>query len=47
MIDMAADVPPFEQSLKFNEMGFDLVCVSGIKAIRGPQSAGILMGKKS
>ena len=27
-------------------MGFDLVCVSGGKAIRGPQSAGILMGRK-
>ncbi|MFA5244704.1 MAG: selenocysteine synthase, partial [Pedobacter sp.] len=27
-------------------MGYDLVCVSGGKAIRGPQSAGILMGRK-
>jgi L-seryl-tRNA(Ser) seleniumtransferase len=27
-------------------MGFDLVCISGGKAMRGPQSAGILMGKK-
>ena len=27
-------------------MGFDLVCVSGGKGIRGPQSAGILMGRK-
>lgn len=27
-------------------MGFDLVCISGGKAICGPQSAGILMGKK-
>jgi L-seryl-tRNA(Ser) seleniumtransferase len=27
-------------------MGFDLVCVSGGKAIRGPQSAGILMGRR-
>jgi L-seryl-tRNA(Ser) seleniumtransferase len=46
MIDMAADVPPVENLWKFNEMGFDLVCVSGGKDIRGPQSAGILMGKK-
>ncbi len=46
MIDMAADVPPVSNLWKFNEMGFDLVCVSGGKAIRGPQSAGILMGKK-
>ncbi len=27
-------------------MGFDFVVISGGKAIRGPQSAGILMGKK-
>ncbi len=46
MIDMAADVPPKENLWKFNDMGFDLVCVSGGKDIRGPQSAGILMGKK-
>lgn len=47
MIDMAADVPPVSNLWKFNEMGFDLVCVSGGKAIRGPQSAGLLMGKKN
>ncbi len=46
MIDMAADATPVENMWKFNEMGFDLVCVSGGKGIRGPQSAGILMGKK-
>jgi L-seryl-tRNA(Ser) seleniumtransferase len=47
MIDMAADVPPVENLWKFNDMGFDLVCVSGGKAMRGPQSAGLLMGKKN
>lgn len=46
MIDMAADATPVENMWKFNEMGFDLVCVSGGKGIRGPQSTGILMGKK-
>jgi L-seryl-tRNA(Ser) seleniumtransferase len=46
MIDMAADLPPMENLWKFNDMGFDLVCVSGGKGLRGPQSAGILMGKK-
>jgi L-seryl-tRNA(Ser) seleniumtransferase len=46
MIDIAADVPPVENLWKFHDMGFDLVCVSGGKAMRGPQSAGILMGKK-
>jgi len=46
MIDMAADVPPVDNLWKFNDMGFDLVCISGGKDLRGPQSAGILMGKK-
>jgi uncharacterized pyridoxal phosphate-dependent enzyme len=46
MIDMAADVPPVENLWKYNDMGFDLVCISGGKAMCGPQSAGILMGKK-
>lgn len=46
MIDIAADVPPVENLWRFNDIGFDLVCISGGKAIRGPQSAGILMGKK-
>lgn len=46
MIDMAADVPPVSNLWKYNDMGFDLVCISGGKGIRGPQSAGILMGRK-
>ena len=46
MIDMAADATPVENLWKYNDMGFDLVCVSGGKGLRGPQSAGILMGKK-
>lgn len=46
MIDLAADVPPVENLWKYNDMGFDLVCISGGKAICGPQSTGILMGKK-
>lgn len=46
MIDMAADVPPVSNLWKYNDLGFDLVCISGGKAMCGPQSAGILMGKK-
>jgi len=46
MNDIAADVPPVENLWKYNTMGFDLVCISGGKAMCGPQSAGILMGKK-
>ena len=45
-LDMAADVPPVENLWKYNDMGFSFVVISGGKAIRGPQSAGILMGKK-
>lgn len=45
-IDIAADVPPVENLWKFNDMGFHFVVISGGKAMRGPQSAGILMGKK-
>jgi uncharacterized pyridoxal phosphate-dependent enzyme len=46
MIDIAADVPPVSNLWKFHDMGFDLVCISGGKAMRGPQSAGLLMGRK-
>jgi uncharacterized pyridoxal phosphate-dependent enzyme len=46
MIDMAADLPPKENLWKFHDMGFDLVCVSGGKFMRGPQSSGILSGRK-
>lgn len=46
IIDIAADVPPVENLWKYTDMGFDLVCVSGGKALRGPQSAGLLLGKK-
>ena len=44
--DCAADVPPVENLWKYTKMGFDLVCFSGGKGIRGPQSAGLLLGKK-
>jgi len=44
-IDIAADVPPVENLWRFNDMGFSFVALSGGKAVRGPQSAGILMGK--
>ena len=46
MNDIAADVPPVENLWKYNDMGFDLVCISGGKAMCGPQSTGLLMGKK-
>ena len=46
MIDAAADVPPVENLMRPIRLGFDLIAVSGGKGIRGPQSAGILFGKK-
>ena len=46
MNDCAADVPPVENLWKYTEMGFDLVCFSGGKGLRGPQSAGLLLGTK-
>jgi L-seryl-tRNA(Ser) seleniumtransferase len=44
--DCAADVPPVENLFKYTRMGYDLVAFSGGKGLRGPQSAGLLLGKK-
>ena len=44
--DAAADVPPVDNLWKYTEMGFDMVAFSGGKGIRGPQSAGLLIGTK-
>lgn len=44
--DAAAGIPPRENLWKFTKMGYDLVAISGGKAIRGPQSAGLLLGNK-
>ncbi len=44
--DCAADVPPVENLWKYTDMGFDLVTFSGGKGLRGPQSGGLLIGKK-
>lgn len=45
--DCAADVPPVENLWKYTKMGFDLVAFSGGKGICGPQSAGLLLGRKA
>jgi len=43
--DAAADVPPVDNLFTYTEMGFDLVAFSGGKGIRGPQGAGLLLGR--
>jgi len=44
--DAAADVPPLSHLSDYNKMGFDLVAFSGGKGLRGPQCAGLLLGRK-
>ena len=44
--DAAADVPPVERLWEYPSLGFDLVAFSGGKDIRGPQAAGILIGRE-
>ncbi len=44
--DAAADVPPVENLSKYIKMGYDLVTFSGGKGLRGPQSAGLLLGRR-
>lgn len=44
--DAASDATPRERLFQYQKEGFDLVAFSGGKALRGPQSSGILMGRK-
>jgi uncharacterized pyridoxal phosphate-dependent enzyme len=45
-IDAAADTPPVSHLWDYANMGYDLCAFSGGKAMRGPQCAGLLIGKK-
>ena len=46
LLDAAADVPPLSRLTEYTKLGFDLVAFSGGKAIRGPNDAGLLLGRK-
>jgi len=46
VVDAASMLPPRENLFKYLRMGVDLVNFSGGKGIRGPQSTGILAGRK-
>jgi D-glucosaminate-6-phosphate ammonia-lyase len=46
MNDCASDATPVQNLWKYTKQGFDLVIFSGGKALRGPQSSGLLLGRK-
>ena len=46
MIDAAADTPPVSHLWDYANMGFDMITFSGGKAMRGPQCAGLLLGRE-
>jgi L-seryl-tRNA(Ser) seleniumtransferase len=46
MNDAAADTPPVSHLWDYANMGYDLITFSGGKAIRGPQCAGLLIGRE-
>ncbi len=45
-MDAADGVPPIEKIRQFAQMGCDLYTVSGGKGLCGPQSSGVLLGRK-
>jgi len=45
MNDAAADTPPVSHLWDYANMGYDLITFSGGKAMRGPQCAGLLIGR--
>ncbi len=46
LLDDAAGIPPIENLSRYASMGVDLYCFSGGKGMRGPQCAGVLLGRK-
>lgn len=46
IVDAAAEVPPKANITKYQRMGADLVVFSGGKELRGPQSSGLILGRR-
>jgi L-seryl-tRNA(Ser) seleniumtransferase len=46
IVDAAAQLPPVGNLSRFLQEGADLVVFSGGKAIRGPQSSGLILGRR-
>jgi D-glucosaminate-6-phosphate ammonia-lyase len=46
IIDAAAQLPPVENLWNFTRMGADLVLISGGKGLCGPQSSGLILGRR-
>ncbi len=46
VVDAAAQLPPTENLWKFTQMGVSLAVFSGGKDLRGPQSSGLVLGRK-
>jgi L-seryl-tRNA(Ser) seleniumtransferase len=46
LVDAAAELPPAGNLAGYTKMGVDMVAFSGGKGLRGPQNAGLLLGRK-
>ncbi len=46
LIDAASELPPVSSLTRYTTMGADLTVISGGKGLQGPQSTGILAGRK-
>ena len=46
VVDAASEVPPVANLHKFSDMGADIVCFSGGKAIRAPNNTGMMLGSE-
>ena len=46
LLDASADVPPLERISEYTRLGFDMIAVSGGKAMRGPNDTGLLLGRR-